>query len=431
MVTKRRPASDGPGTDWTTEADLRAQVERLWVRGLLGRSVVRSTVMSTPTEPTLAADSNDTLASAATLDFPLRLKLRRPTSGALSDRFDDVRSWISALRRSPQVRIVDRQINHRVLGTNNVPAEAWVDSLDDALAFIDRTADGAALAATAEMTLCRRPSLVAWLERRPREALANCDGWSRLLDFIDWLEANPAPHRYLRQVDVAGLDSKFIEDHRALLIELLDAALPGAIADADATGVKGFEPRYGFLVKPSLVRFRILDRSARLGGLPTPAAGAGVADISLDPATFAHLDLNVGTVFIVENEVTFLAFPEVANAMVIFGSGFGTERLASASWLGRRRLRYWGDIDTHGFAILDELRRRFLAVESFLMDRETLDTHTRFWDTEPSQETRNLPRLTANETILYDDLRTNRLGLRVRLEQERVSYGHVLRTVAE
>lgn len=431
MVVNQRSASDGAATDWTTEADLRVQVERLWARGLLGRSMIRATAMPAAPEFDRALDGDDTTEAATALDFPLRLKLRRPTSSALSNRFDDVRSWIAALGRSSQVRIVNRQINHRVLGINNVPAEAWVDSLDDALTFINRTADGAALAAMAGITLRRRPSLIAWLERRPLVALAKRDAWDRLLNFIDWLEANPAPDRYLRQVDVAGLDSKFIEEHRAVLIELLDAALPAAIVDADATGVKGFESRYGFRMKPNLVRFRVLDRSARVAGLPTPGAEAAVADISLDATTFAHLEVNVSTVFIVENEVTFLAFPEVGDAMVIFGSGFGTERLAGATWLGRRRLRYWGDIDTHGFAILDELRRRFLTVESFLMDRKTLDAHTRFWDTEPNQESRDLPRLMPDEAILYDDLRSDRLGPGVRLEQERVSYGHLLRALAK
>lgn len=427
MASEQQAARGRTAAGWTSEADLRAQVERLWARGLLGQSLIRSARSSWPD---LAADGEHETGAAAPLAFPLRLKLRRPTSSALSDRFDDVRSWIAALGRSPHVRIVNRQINHRVLGVNLVPAEAWVDSLDDALALINRTADGAALAEMADVAVHRRPSLMAWLERRPLMALANRDSWSRLLDFIDWLEANPEPHCYLRQVDVTGIDSKFIEDHRSVLIQLLDEAVPAAIADAEAKGLKGFESRYGFRTKPNLVRFRILDRSARLAGLPTPGAGAAVADISLDAATFAHLEVGVGTVFIVENEITFLAFPEAADAMVIFGSGFGTERLAEASWLGKRRVRYWGDIDTHGFAILDELRRRFLTVESFLMDRHTLDAHTGFWDTEPKQETRELPRLTPSEAIVYDDLRSNRLGPGVRLEQERVGYGHLRRALA-
>ena len=58
--------------------------------------------------------------------------------------------------------------------------------------------------------------------------------------------------------------------------------------------------------------------------------------------------------------------------MVIFGAGYGFEMLNHARWLASRRIHYWGDIDTHGFAILDQLRRRFEHVESFLMDRETL-----------------------------------------------------------
>ncbi len=35
------------------------------------------------------------------------------------------------------------------------------------------------------------------------------------------------------------------------------------------------------------------------------------------------------------------------------------EPLAEASWLKERDLFYWGDIDTHGFAILDQLRGHF------------------------------------------------------------------------
>ena len=42
-----------------------------------------------------------------------------------------------------------------------------------------------------------------------------------------------------------------------------------------------------------------------------------------------------------------------------------------------------------------------------------------------------LPRLTSTERALYDDLRHNRLGERVRLEQERIPYGWVQRALGE
>jgi len=39
-----------------------------------------------------------------------------------------------------------------------------------------------------------------------------------------------------------------------------------------------------------------------------------------------------------------------------------------ADWLARSRILYWGDIDTHGFFILNRLRGIFPHAESFLMN---------------------------------------------------------------
>ena len=47
------------------------------------------------------------------------------------------------------------------------------------------------------------------------------------------------------------------------------------------------------------------------------------------------------------------------------------------------------------------------------------------WGTEDSPIDRELPRLTAQERTLYDGLRANRFGRRVRLEQERIGFGWV------
>ncbi len=43
--------------------------------------------------------------------------------------------------------------------------------------------------------------------------------------------------------------------------------------------------------------------------------------------------------------------------------------LAQADWLARCQVSYWGDIDTHGFAILDQLRTYIPHAHSLLMDR--------------------------------------------------------------
>ncbi|MCM8626886.1 DUF3322 domain-containing protein [Accumulibacter sp.] len=384
---------------WTTPADLRAQVQRLWDRGDLLRATV-----------------TDAIA------WPLRLNLKAPSAADLSDRFEAVRDWVRAVADTPKVRIGWREWNHRVQGTQRLPVAVWLDALQDALAFIGKIRQAQRFEALWQQTAATHPTLLSWLSRRPIQALDLADRWERLLAVVAWLQAHPRPGVYLRQVDVPGVDSKFIETHRGVLAELLDLALPPEAVETQASGVAQFTRRFGFLGKPVRIRFRLLDPA--LPSLPGCHALPGVLpDITLDANSLAALALPVERVFITENETNFLAFPEVAGAIVVFGAGYGWEALSRAGWLHRCQLYYWGDIDTHGFAILDQLRGHFPSAASFLMDRETLLAHRSHWGEEPEPARHDLPRLTDEEATVYDDLRFDRHQPRLRLEQERVGFG--------
>jgi hypothetical protein len=380
---------------WTTPADLRAQVQRLWDRGELLRAAVTDTV-----------------------SWPLRLNLKVPSASDLSDRFEAVRKWVRAIADTPQVQIEWREWNHRVQGMQQLPAAVWIDTLQDSLTFIGKARQAQRFEAVWQQTAAAQPPLLAWLSRRPIQALDLADRWERLLAVVAWLQAHPRPAVYLRQVDVPGVDSKFIEAHRGVLAELLDLALPPEVIELDATGVAQFTRRFGFLDKPVRIRFRLLDPA-----LPSLPGCKCMPDITLDAASFAALVLPVDRVFITENETNFLAFPKVAGAIVVFGAGYGWEALARASWLHRCQLHYWGDIDTHGFAILDQLRGYFPGAASFLMDRKTLFAHRLHWGEEPDPARHELSRLTPEEKAVYGDLRFDRHQPRLRLEQERVGFG--------
>jgi hypothetical protein len=385
--------------NWTTPADLRAQVQRLWDRGELLRATVTDSA-----------------------SMPLRLSLKSPGAADLSDRFEAVRDWVRAVAETPQVRIEWREWNHRVQGMQRLPAAVWLDTLRDAFAFIGKTRQAQLFEKVWQQTAALQPALLAWLSRRPIQALNLADRWERLLAIVAWVQAHPRPGVYLRQVDVPGVDSKFIESHRGVLTELLDLGLPPEVIEADATGVAQFTRRFGFLDKPVRIRFRLLDPA--LPGWPGCQALPDVlADITLDAISFAALALPVERVFITENETNFLAFPAIARAIVIFGAGYGWEALARAEWLHRCQLHYWGDIDTHGFAILDQLRGHFPNAASLLMDRETLLAHRLHWGEEPEPARHDLLHLTPEEAAVYDDLRFDRLQARLRLEQERVGFG--------
>lgn len=380
---------------WTTPADLRAQVQRLWDRGDLLRATVTDAV-----------------------SWPLRLNLKVPSASDLSDRFEAVRDWVRTVADTPQVRIEWREWNHRVQGMQRLPAAVWIDTLQDALAFIGKGRQARRFEVAWQTTASAQPALLAWLSRRPIQALELADRWERLLSVVAWLQAHPRPSVYLRQVDVPGVNTKFIEAHRGVLTELLDLSLPPEVIDTHATGVAQFTRRFGFLDKPVRIRFRLLDPA-----LPSLPGCEGLPDITLDAASFAALKLPVQRVFITENETNFLAFPPAGDAIVVFGAGYGWDALARASWLHGRQLHYWGDIDTHGFAILDQLRVHFPGAASFLMDRQTLLAHRLHWGEEPEPARHDLARLTPEEAAVYDDLRYDRHQPRLRLEQERVGYG--------
>jgi hypothetical protein len=387
---------------WTTPAELHAQLLRRWERGELLRAAV-----------------------SEELTWPLRLNLKTPVTADLSDRFDAVRRWVASLAELPHLRIEWRDWQHRVQGAQRLPASAWVDTLPDALAFIGKAREVRHFAALWQQIATAQPALLPWLQKRPLQALelaqAAGDPWPRLLAVVAWLQAHPRPGVYLRQVDAPGVDSKFIEAHRSLLAELLELALPADAVLAEPGGVAQFARRFGFLDKPLRIRLRLLD--TRLPSLPGLEGAALLPDITLDAASFAALRLPVRTVFITENETNFLAFPAVPQALVLFGAGYGWEALARADWLQRCAVYHWGDIDTHGFAILSQLRAHLPQAASLLMDRATLLAHRAHWGREPEPLRHELPRLSPAEALLYDELRFDRLQPNLRLEQERVGFG--------
>lgn len=387
---------------WTTPADLKAQAQKLWDKGLL-----------------LAA-----LCGGEAV-FPRRLTLKGPGSRELSDRFGEVRDWIAALSGSAGLyRIEWRGFTHRILGANEIPAAVWIDTLDDALGFIGKRRAAVQFSAQVAQTGERLPEILPWLAKRPLRALELAEDWPRLLDIVSWLREHPRPGMYLRQIDLPGVHSKFIEGHRGVLGEMLDLVLTPEDVDTSATGLSGFCLRYGFREKPMRVRFRMLDPKASL------LSPVMEQDFTVTGAAFAALNPSVPVVFITENEINFLAFPEVSGAMVIFGAGYGFENLAGAAWLLEKDIRYWGDIDTHGFAIINQFRAFFPHTRSFLMDEETLLAHRALWGSESGLETGTLARLTPEEAAVYDRLRRNHWGVRIRLEQERIGFDFLVAALA-
>ncbi|MEN8132804.1 MAG: Wadjet anti-phage system protein JetD domain-containing protein [Pseudomonadota bacterium] len=360
--------------------------------------------------------------------FPLTLPAGRPTAAQLLRNFSKVQGWKADLeagckcRLDYGYRIEYAEINHRKLGRQRLPKRVIFDAVDDLVAYIRKRAELTRFARLAKNIRYDQPALTHWIERYPMKVLEHEEDWSRLLAVIAFFKINPVPNRYLRELDIKGVDTKFIERRKGLIAELLDTVLPADAIDPGITGLAshGFERRYGLKYDQATIRFRWLDTGIvqYYGELD---------DLSVPISRFSNLDPPCRRVFITENKINGLSFPQMPESMIIFGLGYGISSLKNVEWLHSKAIYYWGDIDTHGFSILSQLRGYFLHARSFLMDRSTLERFQKAWVQE--QETKRFigepEHLSDTERQLYRLLHDNRLGKRVRLEQERIAFEYL------
>lgn len=357
--------------------------------------------------------------------FPIVISLGRPSASQLLQDFLQVDRWKQWIEKESRCktghgyRLEYLEINHRQIGRQRLPQQAIFDHPTDLIDYIGKQRQLTSFASLARMVRSRFPQLESWIEKSPMKLLQQADNWQELLSVLEWFYDHPRPNLYLRELDIPEVDSKFIERHKGVLAELLDQLLPPHAIDNEVTGFAhhGFERRFGLRYDQPQIRFRLLDQDCakQFGGL---------SDITLPLDQFIGLDPPCKRVFITENKINGLSFPPVQSTIVIFGLGYGISCIRDADWLKTMEIYYWGDIDTHGFSILSQLRGYFAKTQSFLMDIEALKNNRQNWVTEDENKrfSGKLNNLTDEEQQTYHQLQVNRLGENLRLEQERIPF---------
>lgn len=391
----RAPGAAG----WTTAKGVADRVRKRWTSGALLRE------------------------RAAGASFqPIEVPLRGPSSADLAERLDVVREWAATISRAAHggraFRIETVSIGGRHLGRSELPGRAVIDTFEQAVRLLGVGGPGGAVAAFDEVLRisARIPAAQDWVLANPLRAVELAGEWPAILAARDWLDWHRGSGRYLREIDAPGVDTKLVERHRGVLARLLGVS----------TGASGFLEQLGLATKPGFVRLRFDPRAL---GMPE-----SITEASLHATELAALAPRIRRALIIENEVSYLSAPIPDGGVVVWGRGYDASEPA-LSWLAEAAARggvaYWGDLDTHGFAILHRVRSHLPGVRSMLMDRETLFAHEARWGTEPAPTNASLPSLTDAERELYEDLVTDRYAPALRLEQERLDWGYVARRLAD
>lgn len=344
-------------------------------------------------------------------EWPLRVSLASPGEKQASAHWATFEGWRSTWERWSGGEVTWAERRWPLLGRQRVPEALWLPDADALAMLLGETVRWQRARMRFAAWMQRWPALAVSL-RRQFDLLADIDDieFGRLSDMLAWLQAHPSSNLFVRQLPVAGLDSKWLETRTGLLGDWLRIL-------ADLPRDTDFWHASGLRREPDRLRLRVLD-----AGLRTHVGGLG--DIHAPFEHLAALALPVSRVFIVENKQTGLAFDDLPGAVVLMARGYAVDRLHELPWLrAAEAVHYWGDLDTHGLAILGRLRGHLPQVRSLLMDEATLLSHRALWVTEPQPHRADtIDHLEAAEQALYRDLRGDRWGVRVRLEQERIGW---------
>ena len=301
----------------------------------------------------------------------------------------------------------------RFSGPQTLPVRVVIETEQDFLRLIAKEAEFGLFRRDIALIRAQLPQLENWMRRYPQRVIEQHEIWIGLLTVCHYFLEHPRPQIYIRELPV-NVHTKFIEQHRGIVRELLEQVLP---AEAMIPEAITFEQRFGLREKEPLVRVRLLDEQLnKRYRLP-------LTELSVPASQFTTLDLLRGQRCIVtENEMTFLTLPPQRDTFVLFGGGFMVHNLGRVPWLAECPIFYWGDLDAQGFQILSRLRAVFPHVTSVMMDQETLSIFADFCVEGTSCPIQHLPHLTPEEHTLFVHLA--REG--IRLEQERISHAYAL-----
>lgn len=386
------------------------------------------------------------LVAEGTVTDGFSLGLKPPTEAqALADRAA-AQEWVRSWRDADGVCGCAVDWEQRAwprIGAQTVPvrvraADPWV------LADFAGGQDGAAWRTLAARAVAVRERFtagdrglgdgLAMVVRKHRAAITALDdaAFGQVLGAAEWLAEHRLERMRPRQLPLRGVDSKWFARHRTLVSDLYAVLTGGRSLDIldpeDRVRIRILGAHcVGETERPGVRHSgeRGSGASGSIGGRDGSASPdgsailAGLTDLAAPVEQIAALPLRPRIVIVSENLESMLALPPWDGVVAVHGSGYAVSVIEHIDWLRDAPVLYWGDLDSHGFAILHRLRTHLPEVTSVLMDEETLVAHRDLWVTEEKPRRGDFDTLTGQEKRALARVRDEG---DVRLEQERIPW---------
>jgi len=290
--------------------------------------------------------------------WPLRILIGKPTGAAVRSHLDRVRTHLQTWREVTIGQIEWQPIRFQSASEPIEIPVAWV--LASPTEWVQATGNNevkreyqmlSRLASSLDQRfhslIIRRRSLVT---DKPEQDVIR-SGTLTLQLSPGYAEGKP-----LRALSLAGIDSKFFERNRQLVIQMLDVLHDG---QASETGLEAFlsaedEGHHWLLVADldgqllPFSQFRV--RASELQNTPLPGQN----------------------LLLVENERCLHQLPRTPDTIALLGSGLNLSWL-QAAWLMQKNIAYWGDVDTWGLTMLARARESLPHLRPLLMSRAVFE----------------------------------------------------------
>ncbi|MDQ8208430.1 DUF3322 domain-containing protein [Coraliomargarita sp. SDUM461003] len=335
------------------------------------------------------------------VNWPIRLSIGKPTAHKVEFELDAVRAHIQQWQAMPIEQVEWTSVRYRSTAEPiQVPVQwllqrpsDWAQASEDERVYQEyqTMAQLCAESPASDHSLWIRKRHL-WRDKPIEEVL-------RAVRLANSLKPGCADGRPLRALSYAGIDSKFFERHRTLIIQLLDVRYDGAASDLGLETLLEAAPENDHWLL-------VADLDGEL--LPFAQQRVRASELASRP------EMPGSHYLIVENERALHLLPPLSETLVVLGSGNNLKWLAN-SWLSAKHVAYWGDLDTWGLKLLAQARAHLPQIRPLLMDSATFAAHAPNAVVEPLRAVSVKDGLTSTEQKLFNELTLMEKG---RLEQE-------------